>query len=1226
MCPCSRGSKSPIETWGTDAAKPMKIHESYLAAVGEALARRDVASIVEHIKEASVPLWMRVDGADLVLRSDDEASVFAVFDLLFIPSRVLLEGDGLHLAIHWLSREVEAGDARRLQHILSFVQALAALPEAPDDLFFVAVGVLAELTQQSGPTADWEEFNRTTRRFLDTHREIAPAKLADPRLLRAALWSGDSSLMRAFAEIGARHGSTPEQQMMVNYIISTLVSLSEGSTVRRQAEAMCSAKPRHPLAVHNLAQIYHDERRSVETIAELYDAIDGEAHPAMFRHTVNWIALLCHDEGSIDRAAGFFAMLSSEQEENAPQEASSQPKSFQVRTNAAMAVETRESYLAAIGEAIAKRDVASIVEHIKEASVPLWIRLDGADLVLRSDDDESVFAVFDQLFIPSRVLLEGDGLHLAIHWLSREVEDGDARRLHHILGFVQALAALPEAPDDLFFVAVGVLAELTQQSGPIARWAEFNRTTRRFLETYGQIAPAKLADPRLLRAALWSADFSLMRAFAEIGAKHGSTPEQRMMVNYIISSLVSFSDGTMVRPQAEAMYSAKPRHPLAVHNLAQIYNAECRSAENIAELYEAIDAQAHPGLFRQTVNWIARHCYGDGLIDRAASFFAMLSSVEEANAPKEVSWQLRSIQARAGYAPNDACAGGEEKLLNLDNLPLWLSAPLQQANDLAQADMSWTSTWTATRLQREFQRIAEHIATLRPDSLTLADCIRTTQELIHLSNEYFSPYQHYHNVSPVPPAEKYGRIDIERLRVSFAGLMAIARTIAGIGLEAILVGGPVTTLTQCLQPLDLFVTACLASGGFEDALVMIGRFESAVDNRDFALRHKERCLLAKGDVAELSAILPEAERDRSAVHAVIDREAWTQIEQVVWDGIFADPESTGDFEIAWPDGRLCRYSHEVPGVRLDRTYHNSLWLRRGEVICGQAGAVLRPKTFHYPIYYPEATPDILSQGKRCVRLLRLGPPVEIAEPVIVLENFDALYHRNFYHWVVLLLSRINYLKISGLLNGRRLIVPEGLTKWMHGSMQALGPPADEVLIAPFDKVLHLTDALLISSVEFASRTLLRSMCDRIPRRSTAPTEARYLYIGRRKQARRPLLNESEVEQMARDLGFAIVLPETLDFIAQAQLFQDAAGVAAPEGAALTNTLFCRPGARILSILSENDLFPTFTDLATIMGHSHRKLAGTPELDDKGCNFIWGPYRVDLELTERHLRWVLGTRE
>jgi hypothetical protein len=56
------------------------------------------------------------------------------------------------------------------------------------------------------------------------------------------------------------------------------------------------------------------------------------------------------------------------------------------------------------------------------------------------------------------------------------------------------------------------------------------------------------------------------------------------------------------------------------------------------------------------------------------------------------------------------------------------------------------------------------------------------------------------------------------------------------------------------------------------------------------------------------------------------------------------------------------------------------------------------------------------------------------------------------------------------------------------------------------------------------------------------------------------------------------------------------------------------------MLNENDLYPTYNDLATIMGLRHRKLAGKAELDDYGVNYLWAPYRIDPKLAKRDLCW------
>jgi capsular polysaccharide biosynthesis protein len=132
----------------------------------------------------------------------------------------------------------------------------------------------------------------------------------------------------------------------------------------------------------------------------------------------------------------------------------------------------------------------------------------------------------------------------------------------------------------------------------------------------------------------------------------------------------------------------------------------------------------------------------------------------------------------------------------------------------------------------------------------------------------------------------------------------------------------------------------------------------------------------------------------------------------------------------------------------------------------------------------------------------------------------------------------------------------------------------------------------------------------------------YIYVSRRGHTRRPFLNEPEIEDIARNLGFTIVQPELLPFLDQVRLFRRAAGVAGPEGAAFANIIFCKPGARILTLLNENDLFPTYNDIAAVTGLKHRKLAGVSERDFYGVNFLWSPYRIDSKQATRDLRWAL----
>ncbi len=71
-----------------------------------------------------------------------------------------------------------------------------------------------------------------------------------------------------------------------------------------------------------------------------------------------------------------------------------------------------------------------------------------------------------------------------------------------------------------------------------------------------------------------------------------------------------------------------------------------------------------------------------------------------------------------------------------------------------------------------------------------------------------------------------------------------------------------------------------------------------------------------------------------------------------------------------------------------------------------------------------------------------------------------------------------------------------------------------------------------------------------------------IYLARRPHLRRCLTNASEIEDIARARGFAIVFPEELTFEDQLRIVRDARYVVGPEGSAMFGTFYARPGLRI----------------------------------------------------------------
>jgi len=80
------------------------------------------------------------------------------------------------------------------------------------------------------------------------------------------------------------------------------------------------------------------------------------------------------------------------------------------------------------------------------------------------------------------------------------------------------------------------------------------------------------------------------------------------------------------------------------------------------------------------------------------------------------------------------------------------------------------------------------------------------------------------------------------------------------------------------------------------------------------------------------------------------------------------------------------------------------------------------------------------------------------------------------------------------------------------------------------------------------------------------------------------VNQQEVLQSLRPLGFKPVWLERLPLAQQIELFYRAECVIGPHGAGLTNLLFCRPGALAIELGTPYRVLPCFAEIA-----HHRRL-------------------------------------
>jgi capsular polysaccharide biosynthesis protein len=136
--------------------------------------------------------------------------------------------------------------------------------------------------------------------------------------------------------------------------------------------------------------------------------------------------------------------------------------------------------------------------------------------------------------------------------------------------------------------------------------------------------------------------------------------------------------------------------------------------------------------------------------------------------------------------------------------------------------------------------------------------------------------------------------------------------------------------------------------------------------------------------------------------------------------------------------------------------------------------------------------------------------------------------------------------------------------------------------------------------------------------------SRRIYLSRRSVAGRKLINERELEKVFAEYGFECVYPEKLAFAEQVRLFNEAQYIAGPGGAALANSLFCREGATVISIVSgRNKGFSIHANVAKAVGAKYVHLTGE-HTQDRACfdnegEYAYSEFSVSIEKAIRLLK-------
>ena len=190
----------------------------------------------------------------------------------------------------------------------------------------------------------------------------------------------------------------------------------------------------------------------------------------------------------------------------------------------------------------------------------------------------------------------------------------------------------------------------------------------------------------------------------------------------------------------------------------------------------------------------------------------------------------------------------------------------------------------------------------------------------------------------------------------------------------------------------------------------------------------------------------------------------------------------------------------------------------------------------------------------------------------------------YYHWVIDSIPKLHLLRQSGLLEQiDYFLVPNYVLPFQKQYLKHFG--IDESKIINATKVRHIeADRLVIASYirimahlpTWVPEFLRRSFVTEAPQ-----AKGKLIYISRKDSPlSRKVVNEAQVVELLKPMGFEVYVLSGLDIWEQARLFNSAALIVASHGGGLTNLVFCNPGTKLLEFFPENYVNHLFYDIAT----------------------------------------------
>jgi tetratricopeptide (TPR) repeat protein len=845
----------------------------------------------------------------------------------------------------------------------------------------------------------------------------------------------------------------------------------------------------------------------------------------------------------------------------------------------------------------------------------------------------------------------------AVHWQARLAEPEHEtvalallRQLRKLKGeaSIAPSLALVDALGQRWEPDAAWTHEIVGTLAMIARAAESLEPLQRVAAWLERLAPhAGRADAKpwlapLTAAAIRCAALPVLRQAAEaMLADTEPDPGLGATLASAIEALAELTPDGGARSLVERAAKAWPRQPTIQIEQARMARAAGASAQQLVGPLRALEA-GHPAT---PAAWqlLAEYAFHDGALDIAEDCYqrlAELGQLDEQSRLRLAHLGLRRSAGEGGALPPELPEAGPQQLdagqlgplaEALADLDAVLAVPPRHDSPVGVSELELRCARAAAAFERQ-------LATL--DTLTLSEGTAAAAHLWELANCGALDLANWEGVFPFEVGPAFGTLDGYRCRAQCQGvlkhLVVLGRHL--LRRERPLRGAPGdASVAMMLELARQVLDAQLALRQAHEARAEVDSLAQRLGALGAAALPalRERALLAAGEIdvlrAELAALpgaRPDAPRSPEPL-PMREWDDWLRAEGVAAHDLVADAAVPGQFEVVDVQGRVRTEPHQAVATAMSLARVTDLRVRNVHLLIGTRGGVLKPHPWHLQMgEFPYPNPNVLARGTHGTVMRRAGLWKRLDEPLVVLANMDAPIHRNYYHWMVLTLTRIQALMSRGILKTRKLLLPRELTSWMHNSLHDIGLDESRIRWYAAQDDLRLTDAVIASAAEFASPTLVAELRATLMRAAgldpdAPPAGTRLIYLARRGETRRPMVEAEQVISIAEELGFEIVAAETLSLLDQVRLFASARGIAGPPGAAFTNLMWAPAGARVLTIFKQDINGPTFFDLSFLRGQRHRWLQARSIAGFESVSVVTSPFSVDVGLARRELAWVRG---